>query len=88
MRNTRADLAKKGQTDGKTTPNADAEAGAEQTIAEPDAPEDPALMPDPEQVITTETMLPNGGHKTHRKCMTTGGGTGRPRTIEHKPELH
>jgi hypothetical protein len=35
--------------------------GAEQTIAEPDAPENPALMPDSEQVITTETTLPNGG---------------------------
>jgi len=43
-------------------------------------------MPDPEQVITTQTcrML---AHKTHRKCLTTGGGTGQPRTIEHKPEL-
>jgi hypothetical protein len=40
-------------------------------------------MPDPEQVITTQTcrML---AHKTHRKCLTTGGGTGQPRREEHK----
>ena len=30
----------------------------EQTIAEPDAPDAPALMPDPEQLITTGTTLP------------------------------
>ncbi len=30
----------------------------EQTIAEPDAPDAPALMPDAEQLITTGTTLP------------------------------
>ena len=54
----------------------------DQTIAEPDAPDAPALMPDPEPLITTETTLPAAmkiewwsTKTTDRKCMTTGGGT-------------
>ena len=46
----------------------------EQTIAEPDAPDAPALMPDPEPLITTETTLPAADrHSKEHTCQVAQG---------------